>query len=87
MRTYTVLTQDTSTISINQPTANLSCFHKSTYQAGIKISNNLPFDLKILVKENARFKLALKPYLNTHSFYSVDKYLLSKKWLIHLKVV
>jgi hypothetical protein len=32
-------------------------------------------------------KIALKRYLNTHSFYSVDEYLLSKKLLIRLKAV
>jgi hypothetical protein len=32
-----------------------------------------------LMDEKARFKIALKQYLNTHSFYSIDEYLLSKK--------
>jgi hypothetical protein len=50
-----------------------------TYYAGIKIFNNLPSDPRSLMNEKARFKIALKRYLNTHSFYSVDKYLLSKK--------
>jgi hypothetical protein len=36
------------------------------------------------MNEKAQFKIALKQYFN--SFYSVDEYLLSKKWFIHLKV-
>jgi hypothetical protein len=39
------------------------------------------------MNEKAQFKLALKQYLNTHSFYSVDEYFLYKKWLVHLKAV
>jgi hypothetical protein len=51
----------------------------SIYYGGIKIFNNLPSDLKSLMNEKARLKTALKRHLNTHSFYSVDEYLLSKK--------
>jgi hypothetical protein len=64
----TVLTQDTSTISINQ---------LLTSHAWIKIFNILPSDPKSLMSERVRFKIALKRYFNTHSFYSVDEYLLS----------
>jgi hypothetical protein len=70
-----------------EPNANLSCFQKSAYYARIEIFNNLPSDLKSLTNEKAWFKITLKRHLNTHSFYSVDEYLLPKKWLIHLKVV
>jgi hypothetical protein len=30
------------------------------------------------LKEKAKFEVALKRYLNTHSFYSVDEFLVSK---------
>jgi hypothetical protein len=43
--------------------------------------------LKSLMNEKALFKIALKQYLNTHSFYFVHEYLLNKKWLIYLKTV
>jgi hypothetical protein len=72
---------------LHKPAANLSCFQKSTYYARIKFFNNLPSDLKSFMKEKARFKTALKRYLNTCSFYSLDEYLLSKKCLICLKVL
>jgi hypothetical protein len=62
---------------LHRPIANLSCFHKSVYYAGIKICNKLPSDLKCLINEKALLKLVLKLYLNMHSFYSVDEYLLS----------
>jgi hypothetical protein len=72
---------------LHKPTANLYCFQKSAYYAEIKFFNNLPSDLKSLMHESARFKMELKRCLNTHSFYSVDEYLLPKKLLIRLKVV
>jgi hypothetical protein len=71
---------------IHKPTANLSCFQKSACYAGIKIFSNLPSDLEVLWTKT-RFKTTLKQYLYTQLFYSVDEYLLSKKLLIHLKVV
>jgi hypothetical protein len=30
------------------------------------------------MNEKAKFKVVLKRYLNTHSFYSVDEFLMSK---------
>jgi hypothetical protein len=38
---------------LHVPTANFSCFQKSTYYAGIKIFNNLPPYLKSLLNEKA----------------------------------
>jgi hypothetical protein len=41
---------------LHKPTANLSCFQKSTYYAGIKIFNNLPSDLESLMNEKYDLK-------------------------------
>jgi hypothetical protein len=64
---------------LHKPTANLSCFQKGAYYDRIQIFNNLLSDLKSLKSERARFKMALKQYLNLDSVYSVDEYLLFKK--------
>jgi hypothetical protein len=53
----------------------------------IKFLKNLPSNLKSLMNKETWFKIVLKHYLNTHSFYCVDEYLLTKKLLICLKVV
>jgi hypothetical protein len=74
---YTALTQDTNTVFINQLLT--SRFQKGAYYVGIRIFNGLLSDLKGFMNENAQFKIALKRYLNTHSFYSVDEYLLCIK--------
>jgi hypothetical protein len=63
---------------LHKPAANFSCFQKNAYSTGIKIFNKLPLNIKSLMKEKARFKIALKRYLLTHSYYSVDEYLLSE---------
>jgi len=57
---------------IHRPNANLSSFQKSTFNAGIKNFNNLPPTVTILKNYMARFKVAFRKYLITHSFYFVD---------------
>jgi hypothetical protein len=66
---------------LHRANANLSCFQKSTFYAGIKIFNSLPHSLTVLKNEKAKFKLALRKYLNTHSFYSVDEFFMCKDYL------
>jgi hypothetical protein len=63
---------------LHRTTANLSCFQKGAYFAGIKIFNSLPSDLRSLTNEKAQFKVALKRHLNTNSFYSVQEFLMFK---------
>jgi hypothetical protein len=79
MHLYTLLTQETSTVFVNQLLTYQSCFQKSACHVGIKIFSNLPFDLKSLMNEKALFKTTLKWYLYMHSFYCVDEYLFSRK--------
>jgi hypothetical protein len=62
----------------HRPVANPTGFQKGIYYSGIKMFNCLPSCLKSLMNEKAKFKEALKRYLNTHSFYSVDEFLVSK---------
>jgi hypothetical protein len=63
---------------LHRPTANLSRFQKSAYYAGIKTFNSLPSNLSSLTNKKAQFKVALKRYLNTHFFYSVEEFLTFK---------
>jgi hypothetical protein len=63
-------------INLRTPVSNLTCILKNTYYAGIKIFNNLPYTILSSVNEKAQFKVALKRYLNIHSFYSIDDYLM-----------
>jgi hypothetical protein len=54
---------------LHRPNANLSCFQKSTFYAGIRILNRLPLSLISLKNEKTKFKVAIRKYLNTHCFY------------------
>jgi IS1 family transposase len=63
---------------LHRPNANLSCFQKSTLYDGIRIYNSLPSSLTSLKNGKAKFKVALKRYLNTHSFFSVDEFFMCK---------
>jgi hypothetical protein len=39
-----------------RPNANLSCFQKCAYYAGIRIFNRLPLCLSVLMNDKAKFK-------------------------------
>jgi predicted transcriptional regulator len=51
---------------------------KITFYAGINIFNRVPPCLIILEDDGAKFKSALRKYLNTHFFCSVDEFLCAK---------
>ena len=61
-----------------RPNANVSCFQKRTFYAGIKIFSSLPRSLTILKNEKANFKLALRKYLNTNCLYSVNSFFMCR---------
>jgi hypothetical protein len=65
---------------LHRPIANLSCFQESAYHAGIKIFNNLSSNLRSLTNKKVQFKVALKRYLNTCSFYSVEEFIMFKNY-------
>jgi hypothetical protein len=62
---------------LQKPNANV-CFQKRTLYDGIRIYNSLPRSITSLKNEKAKFKVALKRYLNTQSFYSVDEFFMCK---------
>jgi hypothetical protein len=53
---------------LHRPTANLSCFQKGAYYAGIKMFNSLPSNLISLTNKGTQFKVTLKRYLNITLF-------------------
>ena len=82
---FTVSNQDnvqTSPSTHNINTSNkhhlLSCYQNSTFYAAINIFNSLPRSVTILKNEKAKFKLALRKYLNAHCFYYVDEFVVCR---------
>jgi hypothetical protein len=59
---------------LHYPSSHLSMCHKGVYYAGIKIFNNLPAPIKDLSHDIKQFKIALKDFLYSHSFYTLDEY-------------
>jgi hypothetical protein len=59
---------------LHMPNTNLIKYQKGAYYTGIKLFNNLPPTIKSLNHDIKVFKPALKDYLLTHSFYSVDDF-------------
>jgi hypothetical protein len=56
------------TIKISTQTEHRKCkYYKNTH-------TSLPLSLTIRKNEKAKFKVALRKYLNTHSFYSADEF-------------
>jgi hypothetical protein len=56
------------------PNTNLTKHKKGVYYTGIKLFNNLLPTIKSLNQDTKVLKPALKDYLLTHSFYSVDDF-------------
>jgi hypothetical protein len=57
------------------PQANLTIHQKGAYYSGTKIFNNLPLEIKNVARNQKKFKIALKRFLYTYSFYIMEEYL------------
>jgi hypothetical protein len=56
------------------PVANLTVFQKEVWYSGIKTYNHLPSTLKQISYDIFKSKAALKRFLVTNSFYTVQEY-------------
>ena len=56
------------------PQTNLTICQKGVYYSGIKIFNNLPSEIKNVAGNQKKFKIALKKFLYTNSFYTLEEY-------------
>jgi hypothetical protein len=64
--------------NLHVPNSNLNKYQKGVYYSGIKLFNNLPPNVINLSHNIKMFKRALKDYLLSHSFYSVEEFTLPK---------
>jgi len=62
------------------PQANWTIYQKGAYYSGIKIFNNLPLEIKNVAGNQKKFKIALKKFLQTYSFYTIEEYL-NQSWI------
>jgi len=54
------------------PAANLAVFQNRVWYSGVKIYNHLPPTIKQLSYDISKFKVALKIFLYTNSFYTLE---------------
>jgi hypothetical protein len=61
-------------MQLHRPVTNLSCFQKGVSYAAVKIFNRLPSSISNLRNDKKQFKSALRRYLMTHCFYSINEF-------------
>ena len=59
---------------LHLPQVTLAMYQKGVYYSGIKIINGLPKEIKVVSIKHSKLKIALKHFLHTHSFYSLDEF-------------
>jgi hypothetical protein len=59
---------------LNLPHVSLTIYQRGVFHSGIKIFNALPTTIKNISGNSRKFKVALKHYLLTHSFYNLDEF-------------
>jgi hypothetical protein len=62
------------TSNLHLPRAHLNSYQKGVYYSGIKIFSSVPLDIKIYTDNPRTFKKAVKKFLYTKSFYSLNEY-------------
>ena len=60
--------------NLHLPPSKLTVFQRGPYYSGIKAFNNLPTHVKNLLQTKEQFKRALKDYLHSNSFYSLNEF-------------
>lgn len=74
-------------IQLHVPSVRLSSVQKGVSYSSVKIVNSLPWNILKLQNDKLIFRSALRRYLLTHVFYSVEEFL-SHEWTniwLHLK--
>jgi hypothetical protein len=56
------------------PQTSLTIYQRGPYYFGIKLFNHLPLKIKELAFDIKQFRAALKAFLHSKSFYTLDKY-------------
>jgi hypothetical protein len=69
-----------NSLDLHYPQPHLSIYQKGAHYTGIKVFNRLPVQIKQLSHDANQFKMALKGFLNLHSFYSLDEYFKYNKY-------
>jgi hypothetical protein len=61
--------------NLYRPQTNLIIYQKGAYYLEIKIFNNLSLEIKNVAGDQKKLKIALKKFLYTYSFCTMEEYL------------
>jgi hypothetical protein len=61
-------------VDLHMPSSKLTLLQKRAHDSGSKIFNHLPLSIKELSNDVKSFKIALKNFLMTNSFYTADEF-------------
>jgi hypothetical protein len=64
---------------LHRPIANLSSYQRGVYYSGIKLFSSLTINIINLKNDKNQFRIALRSYLQTHSFYSVEELIVQSR--------
>jgi hypothetical protein len=53
---------------------NLAKYDKGVYHTAVKVFNGLPYNLKVNLTNTKKFKVKLKDFLYSNSFYSLEEF-------------
>jgi hypothetical protein len=73
-QTLTYITNTRHKYDLQHPSANLTSYQKGAYYAGIELFSSLPDSIKSLNHDIKLFNPALKDYLLSHSFFSMEEF-------------
>jgi hypothetical protein len=59
---------------LHKPQVTLAMYQKGVYYSDIIIFNGLPQAIKDISRNPKKFQIALKHFLHTHTYYSVDEF-------------
>jgi hypothetical protein len=62
-----------------RPITNLSSYQRGIYYLSIKLFNTLPINIINLKNDKKQFRIVLRSYLQTHSFYSVEELIVQSR--------
>jgi hypothetical protein len=60
--------------NLHVPSSSLTAFQNGVYYSGINFFNKLPVELKQLVGFPQKFKTAVRRYLVSHCFYTLNEF-------------
>jgi hypothetical protein len=63
---------------------NLAKYDKGVYHMAVKVFNGLSYNLKIILSNTKKFKVKLKDFIYSNSFYTLEEFLIGDYFIIKI---